>query len=975
MGQFIRLLHTLQGALDSMEGNFLVNDKGDFIVDHNDNFIEVVDDVPPEPPPPPPPYGDPHVSVIGTTDEDKHNYLPTYNYYCYSLTQQIYTASEINFSGYITGIVFYPRGTCNDRTLAVYITPTVNSAFTSSDSIVISSSDQVMSPTTVSITADEPMWLQFDNPYYYDGTNNLLITVHDTTGTYDSSIMFDTFNTSSVYQAMYQYTDSSPGYSPYVINSMTQISYKDSIQLLFNNAEPQGPVPPEDHYFMFTNRGNDTTVLFRTAATQSKVFINDEYVGKIAGGDTGASFSIPANAVIKVTGLKGFGNYNYSRGVVECTDVNANLSIDRFDESVAEYIDTDRVYMFGKNTGLKTITSWAGAENYTSLDRMFGYSDINTIITWEGLENVTTMYYAFANSELTTIPSTWAGLNNVTNMSTTFSASKLTAIPATWEGLENVTTMYYAFNGVTTLTTIPSSWKGLENVINMTQIFHGATNLASIPASWQYLSSVETLDYAFDNTAITMIPSTWAGLSHVTSMKYTFQNTGLTSIPASWAGLESVTDMLHTFCDTSITAIPSSWTGLENLVLMQYTFRNTPITALPSSWAPLSNVTQMTYTFGGCTSLTSIPSTWQGLSSATVMSYTFDGCSSLTNIPSTWVGLSSLTDMSYMFRNCSVLAAIPDSWNGLDNVTNMSYSFAHAGMITGGTTGFEHLSKLAKLQQAFRDCTNWTGGSLALCRYLRERNLAGYPSGWDFGYAFYNCTASDGYRYIPVDWGGLGEILYGTVEIGGKTYRTVQIYNQIWLADNLDYDFNGLTIDSTMGYSSYSLNERDVGPRACYLEDEATAKSKNHGLAYNWYALKYLDDNKATLLPEGWHVPTFDDFEILVKYSSTSSTFGTNAGKNLKSKTEWSTAGSNYDGFDDLPAGMYTMSDPPGPKNVGTSGSFWTLTVSTNSTGWYSYYLSIGSSNDASLRRDGTVGGTTQRKSVGFHVRLVKNLT
>jgi uncharacterized protein (TIGR02145 family) len=979
MAHFVHLLHTLQGTLNDLEGNFLVNDKGDFIIDHNDNYIELVDEVPPTPPPPPPPWGDPHVAVVGEIDSYSNAYLPTYNYYCYSLTQQIYTASEINFTGYLTGIVFYPRGTCNARTLSVYISPISAAAFQTSESIIVEESSRVMNPTTVTVTADTMLHLPFDTPYYYDGTTNLLLTVQDTTGTYDSSIYFDQYY-SDAYQALYLYTDSSPGYSPSESYGMNSMEYKNSIQLLFNNASPQGPIPPDSNYFMFTNRGNDTSVLFRTANENGTVFINDEYAGKFVG-DTGATFTIPANATVKVTGLKGFGGY--TKCPLLCNDANANLSIDRFDESIASYTDSERRGMFGQNTGIKSITSWAGAENYTTLQTMFYFSTVETVLTWEGLSNVTNMFQAFAYSNLATIPSSWNGLGSVTNMNSAFVSTKLTSLPATWAGLNSIRTLTYAFS-TTLIQSIPSSWEGLDYVTDIDHIFQDTTTLTQIPSSWQHLSAVTNMDHAFYNTAITSVPSSWNGLSNVTSMMYTFAKSQLTSIPASWSGLANVTSLRSCFDNTPLSSIPSSWVGLENVTDISYIFNKTSITTLPASWSPLTKVTTMASACSNCASLTTIPSSWQGLGNVTTMSYAFYNCTSLTAIPSSWSGLTSLTNMSYAFYNCTPVTAIPDSWDGLDAVTDMRYTFSHiTNLVTGGSTGFEHLAQVAQFAQTFSYCPNWTGPSLAICRYFRERNMTYCPYNWTNTSAFYNSSSSTGYQYVPTDWGGLGQIVYGSVEIDGKTYRTVQIRDKIWLADNLDYQFTGLTIDPTMGYNSYTPIETDVGPRACYLEDETTAKSKNHGLSYNWYAVKYLHDNRATLLPPGWRVPSFTELRELVAYSSKDGTpLGASSGTRLKSKTDWTTGttGLNYDGFDAKAAGIYRMvgTSEIGPSGIGTNGSMWTSTVQPNSYGSVSmaYALQLlGGSTEARISDGSDSTNTATRFSGGRAVRLVKDVT
>jgi len=102
-----------------------------------------------------------------------------------------------------------------------------------------------------------------------------------------------------------------------------------------------------------------------------------------------------------------------------------------------------------------------------------------------------------------------------------------------------------------------------------------------------------------------------------------------------------------------------------------------------------------------------------------------------------------------------------------------------------------------------------------------------------------------------------------SIKIGGRRYPAVKIGNQLWMAENLDYKFdvNGSQIPlgqwgppTTPAAWYYNNNETDYGIDGTY----------KCGLLYNWYAAKYLEDNKLTLLPDGWHVPTKDEYEILI---------------------------------------------------------------------------------------------------------------
>jgi uncharacterized protein (TIGR02145 family) len=143
---------------------------------------------------------------------------------------------------------------------------------------------------------------------------------------------------------------------------------------------------------------------------------------------------------------------------------------------------------------------------------------------------------------------------------------------------------------------------------------------------------------------------------------------------------------------------------------------------------------------------------------------------------------------------------------------------------------------------------------------------------------------------------GLGQVTFYTSAnncIGGRTYRTVIIGGREWLAENLDFKWDGLVIGGDASYDK---------PRANYYNnDEATygIAGNKYGILYNAAAVSYLDDNKSTLIP-GWHVPTNDDWKALITAVGGSSTAGTK----LKSTTGWSSGNGTDDfGFTGVPAG------------------------------------------------------------------------
>ena len=127
---------------------------------------------------------------IGSGISTDYN-LPTHSNYDYSLTQQIYTAEEIETAGggdgTINSISFYNAGSEKTRTLDVYLANTDKASFAnSSDWIAITSSNLVYSGS-VTFTAGTWTTITFTTPFAYDGSN-LAVIVDDNTGGYSSGL-------------------------------------------------------------------------------------------------------------------------------------------------------------------------------------------------------------------------------------------------------------------------------------------------------------------------------------------------------------------------------------------------------------------------------------------------------------------------------------------------------------------------------------------------------------------------------------------------------------------------------------------------------------------------------------------------------------------------------------------------------------------------------------------------------------------
>lgn len=201
---------------------------------------------------------------------------------------------------------------------------------------------------------------------------------------------------------------------------------------------------------------------------------------------------------------------------------------------------------------------------------------------------------------------------------------------------------------------------------------------------------------------------------------------------------------------------------------------------------------------------------------------------------------------------------------------------------------------------------------------------------------------------------GLGTVTFidTTTTIGGRVYRTVTIGGATWLAENLDFKFSGLAV----GSSGTSSSE----PRANYYSNNESTYGEygnKYGLLYNWIAVKYLEDNKNTLIGENtkWRVPTTADWDALANAVGGYSVAGTR----LKSTTGWNSG--NGDGtfdFNAFPAGYYYGSF----SDVGSYAHFWTATESNSGTAYY-----------RSFNTGASMLSENNDKYIQFSVRLVKD--
>ena len=115
--------------------------------------------------------------------------VPFNTFYNYSFTEQVFLASEIQYAGYLKAISFRIAYSYNSEAVAdidVYVKNVSRSFFSdASDYEPVTEEDRVFSGSwTISANVDDWMTIAFDTPFYYNGTDNLMIAIDENSDDY-----------------------------------------------------------------------------------------------------------------------------------------------------------------------------------------------------------------------------------------------------------------------------------------------------------------------------------------------------------------------------------------------------------------------------------------------------------------------------------------------------------------------------------------------------------------------------------------------------------------------------------------------------------------------------------------------------------------------------------------------------------------------------------------------------------------------
>ncbi len=180
----------------------------------------------------------------------------------------------------------------------------------------------------------------------------------------------------------------------------------------------------------------------------------------------------------------------------------------------------------------------------------------------------------------------------------------------------------------------------------------------------------------------------------------------------------------------------------------------------------------------------------------------------------------------------------------------------------------------------------------------------------------------------------------------GHAYRTVKIGTQVWMAENLNYKTDGVSV--------------------CYANDEQNCRI--YGRLYDW-------ETAMKVAPKGWHLPSEQEWQVLERYIGMQDTdlakggyrgaAGNISGKLKSTDSCWkqpNVAATNITGFSVLPGGCFGTVDNSFVM-LGYVAMIWTAT---SGKGDFAFYRDIDNG-------DGIIFKGCRSKKLAFSVRCVKD--
>jgi uncharacterized protein (TIGR02145 family) len=222
-------------------------------------------------------------------------------------------------------------------------------------------------------------------------------------------------------------------------------------------------------------------------------------------------------------------------------------------------------------------------------------------------------------------------------------------------------------------------------------------------------------------------------------------------------------------------------------------------------------------------------------------------------------------------------------------------------------------------------------------------------------------------------------------DIDGNVYKTVKIGQQWWMAENLKVKryqngdpllIIGPPIGATIGFDSAKWRSFTDKGAFCVLDGYDSTNSNYNGKMYGFLYNGYVVSDSRNIAPEGWHVPTDEDWgklemELGMSGDETNNVNwrGNKEGNKLKIQKAWQISsdkysiwGTNESGFSAMGSSCKMFDGKESSPGIGYTGFWWT----SSEVSGYLWYRYLDYNKSGVFRYYGS-------KNYGFSIRCVKN--
>ena len=246
-------------------------------------------------------------------------------------------------------------------------------------------------------------------------------------------------------------------------------------------------------------------------------------------------------------------------------------------------------------------------------------------------------------------------------------------------------------------------------------------------------------------------------------------------------------------------------------------------------------------------------------------------------------------------------------------------------------------------------------------------DFRGYFAFYDLPFGIYQLVFTDGYETYEMTLNFKGDKIKTLMSFinlrdhDGNVYKTVQIGEQLWMAENLKttHYADGTAIPLISTDADWAaLGNNNTDDAYCFIDNSV------YGALYTWAAAMQHESTSGVqgICPNGWHLPSDTEWVELTDYLGGVGVAGGKLKETGYLHWKYNTDGgaTNESGFTGLPGGWRT---DDGQYDYQTKRAYWWTSSEKGSKAWCRYV----SFSNAEAKR------TSYQKSYGLSVRCVKD--